>query len=316
MQIPLNIGVDVAKDQVVVACDDTSFTPRSIRNCRTALSAWLRRLPAGSRIGLEATNVYHQCLADLAHALGFAVFVLNPKDLHHYAKGVGRRAKTDRVDAQVIARYVAHEHQKLHAYIPPSPEQHLMEQLLRRRARLVSLRVALQATMAELGSCRAQSKAVVLQLDALVAALEAQLKQLLKHSETSRQAQLRLQSIPGVGLIVGAGLSVALQRLPFKSADAFVAFTGLDPRPCDSGKKVGRRRLSKRGPSELRRLLFNAAMAGSCTKAWKPFYQHHRQRGLASTEALIVLARKIARTAWSVFHHQTSFDPTRLHVLT
>ena len=316
MQTPLNIGVDVAKDQVVVACDDSTFTPRSIRNCRTALSAWLRRLPAGSHIGLEATNVYHQCLADLAHAMGFAVFVLNPKDLHHYAKGVGRRAKTDRVDAEVIARYVAHEHQKLHAYVPPSPEQRLMEQLLRRRARLVSLRVALQATMAELSCCRTQSKAVVRQLDALVAALEAQLKQLLKHSETSRQAQLRLQSIPGVGLIVGAGLSVALQRLPFKSADAFVAFTGLDPRPCDSGKKVGRRRLSKRGPSELRRLLFNAAMAASCTKAWKSFYQHHRQRGLASTEALIVQARKIARTAWSVFHHQTSFDPARLRALT
>ncbi len=214
-------------------------------------------------------------------------------------------------------RYVAHEHQKLHAYVPPSPEQRLMEQLLRRRARLVSLRVALQATMAELGSCRAQSKAVVLQLDALVAALESQLKGLLKHSEASRQAQLRLQSIPGVGLIVGAGLSVALQRLPFESADAFVAFTGLDPRPCDSGKKVGRRRLSKRGPSELRRLLFNAAMAGSRTKAWKPFYQHPSPAWAGfRLEALIVLARKIARTAWSVFHHQTNFDPTRLHALT
>ncbi len=249
MQTPLNIGVDVAKDQVVVACDDSTFTPRSIRNCKTALSAWLRRLPAGSRIGLEATNVYHQCRADLAHAMGFAVFVLNPKDLHHYAKGVGRRAKTDRVDAQVIARYVAHEHQKLHAYVPPSPEQRLMEQLLRRRARLVSLRVALQATMAELGSCRAQSKAVVLQLDALVAALEAQLKQLLKHSETSRQAQLRLQSIPGVEASRRRGPERGFAAAePFESADAFVAFTGLDPRPCDSGKKVGRYACPKRRP--------------------------------------------------------------------
>lgn len=316
MQSPLNIGVDVAKDHVVVACADASFTPRSIRNSRVALSAWLRHLPAGSRIGLEATGSYHQCLADLAHALGFAVLVLNPKDVHYYAKGLGRRAKTDRVDAEVIARYVAHEHQKLHAYVPPSPEQRLMEQLLRRRARLVSLRVALQATMAELGSCRAQTEAVVRHLDALVVALEAQLQRLLKHSEASRQAQQRLQSIPGVGLIVGASLSVALQRLPFKSADAFVAFAGLDPRPRDSGKKVGRRKLSKRGPAELRRLLFNAAMAGSRTKAWQPFYLRHRQRGLATTEALIVLARKIARTAWSVFYHQTTFDPARLQALT
>ncbi len=316
MQTPLNIGVDVAKDQVMVACAESSFAPRAIANRRGALSAWLRSLPTGSRIGLEATGIYHQSLADLAHAMGLSVFVLNPKDVHHYAKGVGRRAKTDRVDAEVIARYVAHEHQKLHAYVPPSPEQRLMEQLLRRRARLVSLRVALQATTAELDVCRAQSQAVLRQLQALIDALEAQLNQLLKHSAVSGQAHQRLQSIPGVGLMVGASLSVALQRLPFKNADAFVAFTGLDPRPRDSGKKIGRRRLSKRGPSELRRLLFNAAMAGSRSKAWKPFYLHHRQRGLSTTEALIVLARKIARTAWSVSHYQTSFDPARIQALT
>lgn len=316
MQTPLNIGVDVAKDQVVVACAESSFAPRAITNRHGALSAWLRRLPTGSRIGLEATGIYHQCLADLAYAMGLSVFVLNPKDVHHYAKGVGRRAKTDRVDAEVIARYVAHEHQKLHAYVPPSPEQRMMEQLLRRRARLVSLRVALQATTAELDVCCAQSQAVLRQLQALIDALEAQLSQLLKHSAVSGQTHQRLQSIPGVGLLVGASLSVALQRLPFKNADAFVAFTGLDPRPRDSGKKIGRRRLSKRGPSELRRLLFNAAMAGSRSKAWKPFYLHHRQRGLSTTEALIVLARKIARTAWSVSHYQTSFDPARIQALT
>src|SRR5882757_1732792 len=163
MQSPLNIGVDVAKDQVMVACADSTFATRMIPNRPRALKAWLRTLPAGSRIGMEATGSYHQCLADLADAMGFVVYVLNPKDTRYYAKGLGRRAKTDRVDAEVIARYVAHEHQKLHAYLPPSPEQRLMERLLRRRGRLVSVRVALQATMAELGCCRTQSKAVVLQ---------------------------------------------------------------------------------------------------------------------------------------------------------
>jgi transposase len=91
-----------------------------------------------------------------------------------------------------------------------------------------------------------------------------------------------------------------------------VAFTGLDPRPDESGHHRGRRRLSKRGPSELRRLLYLAAMAAAKTKTWKPIYQHYRAQGLSTTAALVVLARRIARTAWSIYTHKTAFDPQRL----
>ena len=76
--------------------------------------------------------------------------------------------------------------------------------------------------------------------------------------------------------------------------------------------RTGRRRLSKRGPSELRRLLYLAAMAAAKTKIWKPLYQHYRARGLSSTAALVVLARRIARTAWSIYTHKTEFDAQRL----
>ena len=96
-------------------------------------------------------------------------------------------------------------------------------------------------------------------------------------------------------------------------ADAFVAFIGLDPRPDDSGKKTGRRRLSKRGDPELRRLLYVAAMSASRTRAWKPLYQRALARGLSRIEALVTLARHIARTAWSIYTHKTNFDPVRLH---
>ena len=61
--------------------------------------AFLKGLPAGSRIGVESTGTYHELFAETAHQLGFRVFLLNPKDTHHYAKAVGLRGKTDRVDA-------------------------------------------------------------------------------------------------------------------------------------------------------------------------------------------------------------------------
>jgi len=95
MQIPLDLGADVSKDYVMVACAKQSFAPVRHTNKRAALLAWLKRLPAGSRIGMEATGSYHELLATLAHRLGLVVYVLNAKDVHHYAQATGQRGKTD-----------------------------------------------------------------------------------------------------------------------------------------------------------------------------------------------------------------------------
>ena len=112
--------------------------------------------------------------------------------------------------------------------------------------------------------------------------------------------------------MVGISLTNTLERVSFGKADAFVAFTGLDPRANDSGRKAGRRRLSKRGPAELRRLLFNAAMSAIKTKVWKPLYEHDRTQGWSTTASLVIIARKIARAAWSLHHYRTTFNPERI----
>ena len=146
MQTPtqvLNIGADVAKDEIVVACSEGSFPTRKLVNQRTALLAFLKGLPPGSRIGMESTGIYNELFANLAQKLGFIVFVLNPKDARHYAKAVGQRGKTDRVDAELLARMIAHEYCKLHTWVPPTPEQREIDRLIKRRAKLSSLRQAL-----------------------------------------------------------------------------------------------------------------------------------------------------------------------------
>lgn len=84
------------------------------------------------------------------------------------------------------------------------------------------------------------------------------------------EAQQYLQAIVGVGPVVGMALTNTLERIPFRNVDVFVTFIGYDPRANDSGHKIGRRRLSKRGPAELRCLLLNAAMTAAKTKAWRP----------------------------------------------
>jgi transposase len=315
MQTPtevLSIGADVAKDEIVVACSQGSFPARTLANQRTALRAFLKGLPAGSRIGMESTGTYHELFANLAHQLGFIVFVLNPKDARHYAKAVGQRGKTDRVDAELIARMIAHEHTKLHAWIPPTPEQREMARLLKRRAKLSSLRQALGMSLKGLDGFAADLKALRARFDQVIARIDERVKALVDANPDRQQHVTHMRAIDGVGAVVSAALVNTLERAPLKSADAFVAFTGLDPRPDDSGQHRGKRRLSKRGPSEMRRLLYVAAMSAKKTKTWKPLFEHYRAKGLSSTAALVILARRIARTAWSMYTYKTEFDPARL----
>ena len=315
MQTPaavLNIGADVAKDAIVVACSEGSFPVREVANQRTAALAFLKDLPAGSRIGVESTGTYHEVFAELAHQLGFPVFVLNPKDTHHYAKAVGLRGKTDRVDAELIARMIAHEHTKLYTWIPPTPQQREMNRLIKRRATLISLREAVEMSLHELDGFAADLKMLRTRFNQLIARIDLRVKALIEASPERKQHLARLCTISGVGPVVGTALVNTLERVPVKSADAFVAFAGLDPRPDDSGQHRGKRRLSKRGPAELRRLLYLAALSAVKTKPWRSLYEQYRARGLSSTAALVILARRIARTAWSIYTYKTEFDPARL----
>jgi transposase len=312
MQPVLNVGVDVAKDAVVVACAEPRFPVQSVPNQRAPLRAWLKSLPAGSRIGLESTGDYHELLADLAQTQGHTVFLLNPLDTRHYAKAMGNRAKTDRVDAELIARLIAQEHTRLRAYRPPTANQRKLDRLIRRRATMVRIKGTLKLTMRNLGGFATELKAVMSKLDALIAKIDATMSALAAGSPQHQEAQQRVETIVGVGPLVGISLTNTLERVPFRKADAFVAFTGLDPRANDSGHKAGRRRLSKRGPAELRRLLFNAAMSAIKTKVWKPIYEHYRTQGWSTTASLVIIARKIARAAWSIHHYGTIFNPERI----
>lgn len=312
MHTCLNVGVDVAKDAVVVACAEPCFPVQSVPNQRGSLRAWLKSLPAGSRIGLESTGAYHELLADLAQAQGHTVFLLNPSDTRHYAKAMGNRAKTDRVDAELIARLIAQEHRRLRPYTPPTATQRKLDRLIRRRATIVRLKGTLKMTMRHLGGFAPELKAVVSKLDALLAKIDATMSALAARSPQHQESQHRLETIVGVGPLVGLSLTNTLERVSFGKADAFVAFTGLDPRANDSGRKAGRRRLSKRGPAELRRLLYNAAMSAIKTKVWKPLYESYRTQGWSTTASLVIIARKIARAAWSIHHYRTTFNPERI----
>ena len=302
------IGVDVAKDDVVVATYGNSSS-QTLENQSSSIKAWLKTLSPNTCIGLESTGSYHELLASLAYKAGVTVYLLNPRDVRHYAHALGKRAKTDHVDALLLARFIAHEHAGLHSWQPPTPEQRQLDCLLKRRATLVKAQGMMRQTLSYLPSLKAESKASMAAISDLLKAIDREIEQALAAQEAIKNKAACVQSIPGVGLLSGAALVNLFSRLPTARADAVVAFTGLDPRPCDSGKKRGTRRLSKRGPGELRRLLFNAAMSAAKTQVWRPIYERERAKGLPSTAALVCLARRLVRIAFSLFRKNALFDP-------
>jgi transposase len=306
-------GVDVAQRTLDIALAGDAQV-RRIDNRLGPIRRWLQSLPEHCAIGVESTGNLHQLLVRAAIAAGHTVYVLNARNLAHYARSLGRRAKTDRLDAQLILRYLQREHEHLHPYQLPSARQGELDELIGRRHRVVRAQGALQQSFAT-SSHRPRALGRTLRaLEALIAELDARMQSLVAEEDTLRTAAKHLRTVVGFGPLLSASMAHAITRHPFKKADAFIAYLGYDPRVRDSGQWRGRRFLSKRGPAELRRLLFTAAMSACRTQLWHPFYQRYRARGLSTTAALVILARKLARVAFSIVKHNVDFRPERVNV--
>lgn len=308
----LMVGVDVAKAEVVVAVHEQAERACTLRNDAASLGGWLEGLPAGALLAMESTGSYHALLAQLAHARGLTVYVLNARDVYFYARALGTRGKTDRVDARVIARYLAEHHGHLHPWQPASAAQGELDELLRRRAQAVKHQGALRQSFQGCRGLREAAQTLHRQFEAFLSAIDARVREVLCSEAKLAEDSCRLSTVTGIGAQGSAMLTVLFNRLHFANADALVAYAGLDPRACDSGAKRGRRRLTKRGPAALRRQVWLMGFAASHSKALKPLYAALRARGLASTEAMLVLGRKLLRVAFAIWKHGDSFDPTRL----
>lgn len=302
-------AADVSKRELVIAVYEGEGGIQRIANQANAISTWLESVPPGSVIAMEATGTYHRQLADLAHGHGFMVYVVNPRDVYYYARGLGARGKTDPSDARVLARYVAHERTHLHPYVPAPALCARLVVLLERRAVLVRTRQSLQQSLTELPSFAAEKRDLFQSVAALVSAIDRELATLAAADPATASLVRRLKTISGVGPLVASLLCALFKRFDFRHADALIAYLGLDPRPDESGQHRGRRRLSKRGHPEWRRLLVVAAMSAARTKAWRDYVNLQRAKALPATAVHVILARKILRTAFALFKNGQDFIP-------
>lgn len=298
-------GVDVAKVELVTYQADLDLLT-SITNDKPTIKRWLKTLPPATAIAVEATNVYHIDLIELAYESGFDVYVIDGFQLSNYRKGVGGRSKTDASDARLLARFLKNEGEHLRPWTPPPAVYGKLQSLLRRRASLIQAKTSLTQSWSNDASLKSSFAAFVKSIDRLDLLVKKKIKDVLREAGLLEQVA-RCQAVEGIGFLTATALVMAFNRGDFTSSDSYIAFLGMDLRVSDSGQKNGRRFLTKRGCSEIRRLLHNAAMSASRTLAWKEFYEHQRGRGKATTQVLVMLARKLARVAFALMKNQSEY---------
>jgi transposase len=295
------VSADVSKADMAVYDGKTSST---VLNQEASILKLLEGLPANSVVALEATGVYGELLAQKAYELGHTVYVVQPSWIKAHRRSMGRRAKTDKVDAIQIRDFVIQNAHKLKPYKPLSPELKRLRDLVRQRQAVADSIAETRERYNALRIAPALLKAVLLGFEEAKRELDKQIREALVLIPRAKV----LLKVPGIGIQTAAGLIVALEHIPFHSADAFVAYLGLDPVPKDSGTIHAPRRISKKGDPYLRRALYMAAFAGCKTKAWKDRYQALKQKGLKPKQALIALAKKIATVVYHLFRLQVDFD--------
>lgn len=303
--LPILCGVDVSLATLDIARVDQPVT--RIPNTLAGIADWQASLPGHARIAVEATGRYHELLLGLAVAAGHEVYLINGLQLNHYRQAVGQRAKTDPDDARLLLRYLMHEQGELRPANPLNVKEKCLWSMLQQRAMLVKVRSQVKQSLRGSSEAEAIGQYVTTHLDQAITQIEHRMTELA--TELGWQASIGLcQTIPGVGPLSALALTACFHRGEFKRADHWVAYMGLDVRVRDSGTCRGRRKLSKRGNPELRRLLYNGAMSAAKMPSIRPRYEQYRARGMSSTEALVAMSRKLARIAFAVLSKGEAYD--------
>ncbi len=231
------------------------------------------------------------------------MYLINPRQLAHYREAVNQRNKTDPGDAYLLARYLNNEAAQLRPYQPGDPRAQLLWTLLKRRAVVVESRKQLKQSLREI---RLPTLALFTQFERVLRRIDKRIDNLIRELGWSDDYQ-RCRSMPGFGPLNSAAIVCAYHRGAFASCDAFIAFLGLDVRVRESGTFKGKRKLTKRGESELRRLLYCATRPARSYQPFDQYRQKQLDKGLPKIAANVILARKLARIAFALLRDQTMF---------
>ena len=283
------VGIDVAKASLDIFAENNNQT-WSVKNEPKQFAALIRRLQAlaPKRIIVEASGGYETNLVVALASAGLPVCLVNPKRVRDFAKGVGQLAKTDQLDARVLAffgRVVAPP-----LYALETKEQQELAALTQRRRQLLEMLVSEQNRLETAPPLIVKSLHQHIQwLEKQIAAADEDLRQKLRETEIWRRQDELLQSVPGVGPVLSATCLALLPELGRLTRGEIAALVGLAPYPDQSGPRDGKRHIYG-GRADVRRVLYMATLAAA---RWNPVIKECYQRLRAAKVAYIACARKL-----------------------
>jgi transposase len=310
--IPSILGVDVSKDTLDAharnAKQDRRFanSPAGVAE----LVVWAKT-HAPTRIIFESTGPYQKLAVGALLTEGLPAVVVNARQVRDFAKGTGQLAKTDAIDAAILA----HFGEVVPTTVKPLESQEIIEfrELHDRRRQLVTM-LATEKNhrhAAKHGSAKVSKNidAHIGYLEKRIAELEDRMDKIVEGSKTFREKDEILQSITGIGPQVSRTLLVHLPELGQRNRQSIAALVGLAPFNDDSGQTRGTRHVCG-GRSKVRVGLYQAAVAAvrHCP-TMRAFYASLKVRGKASKVALIAVARKLLVLANALLRTMTPYEP-------
>jgi transposase len=284
------LGIDVSK----LHLDLSHPAPaKRLANTEKAILPWLKSLPPETTLVCEASGGYEALLLSVAHALGRPIIQLNARQVRDFARAKNRLAKTDRIDAGLIAEFA----QTFQPEPLPLPDP-LHEQLLalvKHRSHLltqITQNNNLTQTLTDKNLLRLIVKTVAF-LQKQVAQLEALMQTKVAASPHLLAKVNRLQQVQGIGLLTATSLVALMPELGSLSDTQAAALAGVAPFNHDSGQFRGQRHIFG-GRSQLRSVLYMAALVASRhNPILRPLYLRLLDRGKAKKLALTALMRKL-----------------------
>jgi transposase len=299
------VGIDVSKDRLDGAVRPTGARWQ-VANDEVGIATLLDRVAAvtPALVVLEASGGYERPVAAALVAAGCAVAVVNPRHVRDFAKASGTLAKTDALDAQVLAHFA----EAMRPRVQPAPDElvRALRELLARRRQVVGMLVAEKNRRPGAATpVRAHLEAHIAFLEAELSTLDQEVEQAIRRSLAWRATHALLRSTPGVGPVVATTLLAELPELGTLDRKRVAALVGVAPFNRDSGTRRGRRAVWG-GRAPVRAVLYMATVvAVRHNPVIKAFYERLLTAGKAKKVALTACMRKLLTMLNAMLKHRT-----------
>ncbi|HEV3111166.1 MAG TPA: IS110 family transposase [Candidatus Binataceae bacterium] len=304
------IGIDVAKANldVFIGSGGKSFM---VANDERGIQDLLRQLVAADFVILEVTGGLEMPVASAVAAAGLAVAIVNPRQVRDFARATGRLAKTDRLDAEVLARFgeaVRPEARRL-----ADEQAQAREALVTRRRQLVEMLTAEKNRRASAPKVLHRSiDEHIRWLEKRLSGLDDEVAELIRATPLWRERDELLRSVPSVGKVLASTLLAQLPELGMLNRKQIAPLVGLAPFNRDSGKLRGSRSIWG-GRAQIRRALHMAAVAGiRSNPVIRAFYLRLRAGGKSAKPALTAHMRKLLVILNAMLHNKTPWQTPAL----